>query len=167
MKNYMQALKAKTSYQVVLENTHGTAPWKTTRELFPLNEAFRSSTCIEISVYLKKVTPKTLVILRTLSKYSNFNNNWDEEGSLKPSEGTITKAKNAIMEIEEFDLPFYFSAPGPNGEILLEFKDKEDSAELYFEEGRSEEMILYKGSNQVYVGEMNKFKLINHFGFTN
>jgi hypothetical protein len=46
------------------------------------------------------------------------------------------------------------SLHGPNGEIVLEYKNGQNSAEVFFERNNSSEMLLYKGDVQIYAGQL-------------
>jgi hypothetical protein len=60
------------------------------------------------------------------------------------------------------DLPLYFIAPGPNGEIVVEFKSGQNMAEIFFNEDGTEEMLLYKGKEQKFSGQPVLPLLVKH-----
>ena len=48
------------------------------------------------------------------------------------------------MDNAFISLPFYFTAPGLNGEIILEYQQDDKSAELFFNADGSTELLLFK-----------------------
>lgn len=127
-----------------------------------LNLIASGSTRIDTFQYLPELSPKAKELLLKIYRFKELPNNWDENGAMPPNDDIINMASFFLRIADEYDLPLYFTAPGPNGEIVLEFKSKDRSAEVYFEEDRSE-MILYVGNNQSHIGEVSLAQLTDHF----
>ncbi len=112
-----------------------------------------------------------LIIIELFHKIFR-NNNWDGNGAAAPSEKVLNVAINFLTSADEYDLPVYFTAPGPNGEIVLEYKNGKNTAEIFFEEDNIPEMILYTEKEQVYAGTIQLSQgiqlnqLINHLQST-
>jgi len=117
---------------------------------------------LEVS-YLSRPSDKAREIIRKIYHYKYLPAGWDESGGDPPSEKTINDAIGFSEIADEYDLPFYFTAPGPNGEIVIEFKSLDKAAEVYFDEDGLSEMILYAGKEQVYAGVVQIKALVNHF----
>ena len=101
-------------------------------------------------------------ILRKLNQFSELGYSWDDRGAEPPSSDVINRAAAFLVTADEQGLPIYFTAPGPNGEVLLEYKKSNLSAEIYFEPLGTPEMILYTGPDQTYAGQLDMTKLIGH-----
>lgn len=125
-----------------------------------------SSTKMQAVQYFPELSPKAKDLLRRIYKFKELSENWDDNGAVPPSDQIINNAAFFLTTADEFDLPIYFAAPGPNGEIVLEYKSGSKTAEVYFEEKDFSEMILYNGNEQAYVGESSLIRLIQHLGLT-
>lgn len=121
-----------------------------------------SSIQIQTQRYIPEFSAKAKEILFRLYKFNQLNDNWDGNNATVPSEKVLNSAANFLTIADEYDLPIYFTAPGPNGEIVLEYKSGNNAAEVFFEDDDISEMILYSGKQQVYVGNVQLSQLINH-----
>lgn len=122
-----------------------------------------ASTLIMVQPFLPQPSAKAKEILQKIFRYKKLPENWDNDGAIPPADDVVSRAATFIFNTDEFDLPFYFTAPGPNGEIIIEFKNDSQTAEIYFDENSKDEMILYKKNDQVYEGTINMQRLIEHF----
>jgi hypothetical protein len=121
-----------------------------------------ASTRIFIQPYLPTPSPKAKEFLKKLKAYKNLPDNWDGDEGVPPEENNIRKAASFILETDELDLPFYFIAPGPNGEIVIEYKNGTRTAEIFLNENEKDEMILYKDKEQVFADSIDIGVLIKH-----
>ena len=53
-------------------------------------------------------------------------------------------------------LPLYFVAPGPNGEVVIEFRHGNREAAAYFNTDGSTELILNEGNHFVLEGTLEE-----------
>ena len=67
-----------------------------------------------------------------INKFSSLQANWDGYGAVVPTKNVIDAAINFIRETDKRGLAAFFVAPGPNGEILVEFQNGDRSVEMYF-----------------------------------
>lgn len=118
---------------------------------------------IQTQQYMPELSSKAKATLHRLYSFKQLKVNWDGDGALVPNEGVIKNAANFLFLLDEYDLPIYFTAPGPNGEIVLEYKNGQNSAEVFFETDNFSEMLLYKGDVQIYAGKVDVQLLIDHF----
>lgn len=121
------------------------------------------STQIETQLYTPELSLKAKEILHKLYRFRQLQTNWDGNQASAPEEDVINNAVDLLITADEYDLPIYFTAPGPNGELVLEYKNNDITAEVFFEEEKKTEMILYNGKDQSYIGDFDLIKLINHF----
>jgi hypothetical protein len=90
--------------------------------------------------------------INKIKSYSDLENNWDGYGAVKPADLTINNAINFLRKADEDGLEVYFVAPGPNGEIVIEFKRGNLEAEVYFDEDDAGQVLIYNGDNCVVEG---------------
>lgn len=81
--------------------------------------------------------------IQKLNSFQNLAENWDSYGALPPKKETIKQARLFLMDNAFVSLPFYFIAPGVNGEILIECKLNEKSSEIFFNPDGSTELLLF------------------------
>lgn len=112
--------------------------------------------------YLHLPSPNAADFINKIYNYKNLSDNWDNNGAVAPTGDLIKKAALFIQSTDESDLPVYFIAPGPNGEIVVEYKNGNCTAEVFFNEDGTEEMLLYSGKLQLHAGNLNFKLLIQH-----
>lgn len=103
------------------------------------------------------IHPLSRPAMQTIAKIQSFaslGTNWDNYGALSPSEVAIEQAKQFVRELDKKGILVYFTAPGPNGEILLELKNAKKAAEIYFYPDEPADFILF------YNEEENKEALL-------
>lgn len=93
-------------------------------------------------------------ILEKLQTYKSLNPNWDSYGALPPPVKNVDRAISFVKQADKNLLPFYFTAPGPNGEIVLEFKEGNREASIYFNPDGTTELILNEGDNFILEGTL-------------
>jgi len=109
------------------------------------------------------LSPRAKEVLFKVYSFVRLSNNWDNNNSIAPNQTTVDATATFLKESDEYDLPIYFTAPGPNGEIVLEYKSGSLEAEVFFENDGSTEMILYIDGQQVYTGIPSLHLLLDHF----
>jgi hypothetical protein len=112
--------------------------------------------------YLPTPSAKAKEFIRKLHTYKNLPENWDSNGAVAPEEQIVLKACLLILSTDDLDLPLYFVAPGPNGEVVVDYKNGINAAEVFLNEDGTEEMILYKGKEQAYAGDIKLQLLVQH-----
>ncbi len=100
-----------------------------------------------------------------LNRLASLTQNWDSYQADAPSHIAITRAQSFLKQNHFLDLPFYFLAPGVNGEVMIEFKKGIHAAELYFLADGADELILFEDDEVKFEGTLsNDFrKLISFF----
>jgi hypothetical protein len=105
-------------------------------------------------------------IHRKLLSFKNLKDNWDTYGAIAPKENAIEAAIDFLLkEVSTFRLPIYFTAPGVNGEVMLEFKGADGkAAELYFNPDESTELLLFQFNDCEFEGSLkNDFNQFLNF----
>lgn len=95
-------------------------------------------------------------MLEKLGHFENLPENWDSYGASRPSEMAVKNARSFLYENHFLALPFYFIAPGVNGEVMLEFKQGERSAELYFNVDNSNELLLFQNDEVIQESDLQQ-----------
>lgn len=78
-------------------------------------------------------------ILQLLTEFELLEENWDLEGAVKPSLKVIDNARYITQLFGKHGQQVFHAAPGPNGEIMLDIrnKSKSKSFEIIFYDDRS------------------------------
>ncbi|WP_033417690.1 hypothetical protein [Cytophaga aurantiaca] len=88
-----------------------------------------------ITITLKHQIGLNNRIHKLLREFSVLEDNWDENDSIAPIESVIKQAKFITSLLEKHGQPIFHAAPGPNGEIMLDIRNKKKD--------RSLEIIFY------------------------
>lgn len=127
-----------------------------------LSEAFETeqqewNTSIVIDIY-SHTPPLSNAAMKAASKilgFRNYADNWDSYGAEKPSESAIVNALSFIRVIDAHGISVYFTAPGPNGEIVVELRKGNYEAEVYFNADNSNEVLIYEGDTCISEGRLD------------
>lgn len=109
------------------------------------------------SIYLSRpyqFPDKIAEMFQKLSRLTALKAGWDSYGAQVPSDTAINEARSFLMENYMLDLPFYFLAPGVNGEVMIEFQKGNRAAELYFLPTGQNELILFKDDEAYLEGTL-------------
>lgn len=112
---------------------------------------------IVIDIY-SHTPPLSNAAMKTASKilgFRNYADNWDSYGAEKPSESAIVNALSFIRVIDAHGISVYFTAPGPNGEIVVELRKGNYEAEVYFNADNSNEILIYEGDACISEGVLD------------
>jgi hypothetical protein len=125
-----------------------------------------NATRIGLVFYSSAYTPLSDSAKQFITKLQSFKSlapNWDSYGAVPPSEKNVNLAISFITKADKNLLPFYFVAPGPNGELILEFRKGNKEASAYFNPDSSTELILNEGDHYILEGtiEENYKDLLN------
>jgi hypothetical protein len=81
-------------------------------------------------------------MLAKLTAFKSLGENWDSYNAACPSETAIREAEKMVYRLDREGMPFFFTAPGPNGEIVLELKQCHTSMEIFFYADAASDFIL-------------------------
>lgn len=104
-----------------------------------------------------------------ISKLNSFRKlqfDWNSYKAIPPSLNAIERAKKFIREGDAEGLVVYFTAPGSDGEILVELKKDGKEAELYFNLNGTEEIFIYQNDDCIFKGDLQKSRDILLENFT-
>lgn len=91
-----------------------------------------------------------------LESFKSLAPNWDSYGAIPPAKDIVDKAISFVRKADENDLPLFFVAPGPNGELVIEFKNGAKEASAFVNPDGSTELILNEGNNYLLEGTLEK-----------
>lgn len=159
------------SYTITLNDPLNGIRNNSSFNLFPLknlSEMFISKpkpqyTTVE---YKPEITLKAKLALSKIESFKFLEDNWDSYGAGSISKISIEKAKQFIRLADNDGLIVYFTAPGRNGDVLVEFRLTERIlAEIYFKGDGTNELLIFRDSNCITEGtieenynELLKFK---------
>lgn len=69
-------------------------------------------------------------ILELLCQIKSLNDNWDEDGAIAPSPNVLQRAEGFVHLMNAIGQQIYNIAPGPKGEIMLDFRNGNKSLEI-------------------------------------
>lgn len=67
-----------------------------------------------------------------LNSMELLGDNWDEDDAIAPNPSCLKLTKDIVSRMNEIGQSIYQVAPGPNGEIMLDFRNGGKSFELLF-----------------------------------
>ena len=83
-------------------------------------------------------------VIQKINSFASLEENWDSYGVLKPSATAIKNAKRFIKRTDSDGLAVYFTAPGRNGDVTVEYKLSDTiSAELYFNGNGTNDLLIF------------------------
>jgi|JI102314A1RNA_FD_contig_31_8352993_length_982_multi_4_in_0_out_0_2 hypothetical protein len=71
-------------------------------------------------------------IFSLLDEIATLKDNWDNDGAKAPNLDTIQAIRGIIKLLSRMGQSIFHTAPGPSGEIMLDFRNKNKSLELIF-----------------------------------
>lgn len=74
-------------------------------------------------------------IFRLLDHFATLEENWDDDGAIKITEKVIANARYITSLMQKSGQLIYHSAPGPNGEVMLDIRNVKKS--------KSIEIVIY------------------------
>ena len=102
-----------------------------------------------------EMTAEAMEVLSRINSYLSLKSNWDSYGAEQPGTAAIENACRFVKALDRQRIPVYFTAPGPNGEVLIELKDGNKSIEVTFEPDGTLTCAKFDGDNCV---EENNFR---------
>ncbi|WP_338870296.1 hypothetical protein WBJ53_22380 [Spirosoma sp. SC4-14] len=68
--------------------------------------------------------------LTAIIAYQQLVDNWDEDGAIAPTHQTVLAALDIALLLTATGQPIYHTSPGPLGEIMINLRNGDKSAEL-------------------------------------
>lgn len=109
------------------------------------------------------VSNSNIKAIQLIKSFSSLNENWDSYGAAKPDSIAIIKAISFILWISDFNQDIYFTAPSPDGNILVELKHFEANLEFEFSSGPEDTITAFYNKefvNEAYLNDTTKIAYI-------
>lgn len=125
-------------------------------------EFFQNSTVFPRSI---RIEGQARDMITRLEQMRDLKDGWNAYGAEIPSPEAIKYAVKFIVDNIQYGLPYYFVAPGVNGEVMIELKEGDRTAEIYFWEDHSTELLLLENEKVALEGtlKMDYQKLLQFF----
>lgn len=72
------------------------------------------------------------MITSQIKAYSSLSTNWDTYNGIAPSDEVINRALDCVKWLKDNGVEVYYTAPSPNGDIVVEIRKGECSIEFEF-----------------------------------
>lgn len=95
-----------------------------------------------------------------LNRFHELKENWDSYGATVPKAMTILEAKQFVIALDRIGVEPYFVSPGPNGEVMLEYRTEGGlEAEVHFHGDGSDHLLVSQGEDFLFDAafDMNSF----------
>jgi hypothetical protein len=116
-----------------------------------------NTTSISVVVFsYMTLTTAAKEIVSKINHFKTLKEGWDSYGALPTSANAIDEAIRFVRMADKNLLPFYFTAPGPNGELVIEFRRENKEAAAYFNPDKTTELILSESNQTVLEGSVEK-----------
>jgi hypothetical protein len=85
-----------------------------------------------------------------IRSYGNLEDNWDTYGADKPSNKAITKAVSFAKYLSDKSIDIFFTAPTPDGDILIELQNEGANLEFLFSSIDEEDKVIASYNNEYH-----------------
>lgn len=99
-------------------------------------------------------------VMLELDSFHELKENWDSYGAPVPKAMVIVEARRFVQSMDRSGLEPYFVSPGPNGEVMVEYRTDEGvEAEVHFKEDHTRYLLVSHGAAFLFDGpfEVNAF----------
>jgi hypothetical protein len=84
-------------------------------------------------------------VLSRIKTFAQLQENWDSYGAEPPSKIALQNALSFVKTLDKQRLPVFFTAPGPDGEVLVELKNNDKSVEVTFGDDGTASYAKFEG----------------------
>ena len=102
-----------------------------------------------------------------VKSFENLPKNWDSYNANKPSSIAVIKAIDFIIFTSDRKLDVFFSAPTPDGDILIEFKNNTANLELIFSSSTDDKIIASNNNNFSSEAHLNETTFTSYLKWLN
>lgn len=134
--------------------------------IFHFPKFWENSLIIQADNILHRISLTAVRQIAKVSSFANLKENWDSYGAVVPKDIAISNANDFIYQMDSIGLHPYFVAPGKNGEVMIEFKNENRAAEIYFNPDGTNELLLFTNNEVIFEGSIEQsrdrlFEFIN------
>lgn len=153
-------MPASNNLTIDFEPEASSSAWTETYPYFEERKTMiTNTTVVGMTFYGGTFSPLSDTAKQFISKLLSLRSletNWDTYGAVPPSKENIYRAIELVYKADKNLLPLYFVAPGPNGEVVVEFRHGNREAAAYFNTDGSTELILNEGNHFVLEGTLEE-----------
>ena len=120
--------------------------------LWTENQSGSLSTVFHPQEAVPSLSLRARKMILKIKSFPGLPKNWDGYGAEPPKNHVVQRAISFLWSAANDGIEPYFAGPGPNGEIMLEFKSNPIEAEIYFEENCESEVLLYRDGECILEG---------------
>lgn len=100
-----------------------------------------------------------------LDRFRELKPNWDSYNAIVPESATLKAAETFVVRMDRRGIPPYFVSPGPNGDVLIQYKCANGhEAEVWFEGNGASTMLLITPDKTPYEAAVDMDFLLAHLG---
>lgn len=103
-----------------------------------------------------RISDETRVEINKLYSFLQLQHNWDSYGAVTPSKTAVENAIHFLLRLASKEQTPFFTAPSPDGDILIELKSNEVSLEFLFNEDGSSQVTGLIHDEQMFQKELNE-----------
>ena len=110
-----------------------------------------------------ELSNKAQEALFRLNRFHELKENWDSYGAVVPKAMVVMEARRFIQAMDRSGLEPYFVSPGPNGEVMVEYRTDEGAeAEVHFKEDHSRYLLVSRGDEFLFDGPFELKAFMQH-----
>lgn len=111
-----------------------------------------------------KLSDSAREMVAKLKGFLILKDNWDTYGAMPISNETVDNAITFVKKADKNLLPLFFTAPGPNGELVIELRRGNREAAVYFNSEGKNELLFSENNKIVFEGILdNNYKTLLQF----
>ena len=108
------------------------------------------------------VSSNNLEKILLINSFSTLKRNWDSYDANEPSKQAIIKANSFILWISEFNQEVFFTAPSPDGSIIVELKNHNAILEFEFTHDSNDSICATQDGELVTEAELNDITKVSY-----
>ena len=116
----------------------------------------------ETNFRFNHVSENNLKHIRLINSFSALDRNWDSYDASVPSQTAITKAISFVVWISSLGQEVFFTAPSPDGNIIVELKNLDSILEFEFSDGSNDSICALQNGETVVEAELNDTTKISY-----
>jgi len=115
-----------------------------------------SSNYLVPSFPISPISENLKLFIQRILSFRELPANWDSYGAQKAGDKAVENSVDFILRLANYNRTIYYVASGPNGEILVELRNGGRSAEIYFDEDGTDEVLLIKDKDHIFEGPVSQ-----------
>jgi hypothetical protein len=110
-----------------------------------------------------ELSNKAQEALFRLNRFHELKENWDSYGAAVPKVMVVLEARRFVQAMDRSGLEPYFVSPGPNGEVMVEYRTEVGvEAEVHFKEDHGRYLLVSREDEFVFDGPFDLKAFMHH-----